>query len=95
MCNINLCVKHFALSPTSRTLFEDRIRMASLEKTQPSMGESLIIRYGKEIVINLFDVKQVQLMESLGRDRKYGIGPVDGYGGLVGRVCNRHQKIFN
>ena len=55
----------------------------------------LIIIHGKEIVINLFDVKQVQLMEYLGRDRKYGIGPVDGYGGVGGRVCNRHQKIFN
>ena len=69
--------------------------MASLEKTRTRRGKSLIIRYGKEIVINLFDVKQVQLMESLGRDRKYGIGPVDGYGGVGGRVCNRHQKIFN
>ena len=69
--------------------------MASLEKTRPSRGKLLIIIHGKEIVINLFDVKQVQLMESLGRDRKYGIGLVDGYGGVGGRVCNRHQKIFN
>ena len=55
----------------------------------------LRIRYGKERVRNLFDVKVVQFMEALGRDQKYGVWPASGYGALGGRVCNRHQNIFN
>ena len=84
--------------PTSRTLVEDREMIASLEKILPSKGEgggALIIRSGKEIVRIIFGVKVVELMKSLGRDHKYGIGPVDGYGAVGGRVCDQHQKIFN
>ena len=55
----------------------------------------IIIRTGKERVRNLFDVKVVQLIEDLGWDQKYEIGPVGGYEALGGRMCNRHQKIFN
>ena len=55
----------------------------------------LMIRSGKGKVRNMFDVKVVHLMESFGRDRKYGIGPIGGYGAVGGRVCNRNQNIFN
>ena len=41
----------------------------------------------------MFDVKLFHLMEYL--DHKYGIGTVGGYGAVGGRVCDRHQKIFN
>ena len=30
-----------------------------------------------------------------GWDRKYGIRPVGGYWAVGGRVCNRHQNIFD
>ena len=43
----------------------------------------------------MFGVKVVKLIETLGQERRYGIGPVGGYGAVGGRVCNRHQKIFN
>ena len=55
----------------------------------------LIIRDGKERVINLFGVKVVQLMEASGRDQKYGIGTFGSYGAMGGTVCDRHQNIFN
>ena len=55
----------------------------------------LIIITGKVIVINLFDAKVVRLVEALGRDRKYGIVLVGGYGAMGGRVFKWHQKIFN
>ena len=43
----------------------------------------------------MFDVKVVHFMEDLGQDRKYGIGTIGGYGTVGGRVCDRHQTIFN
>ena len=43
----------------------------------------------------MFGVKVLQLTEASGRDRKYGIGSVGGYGAVGGRVCDWHQKIFN
>ena len=43
----------------------------------------------------MFDVKVVQLMENSGWDQKYGIGLVGSYGDVGGRVCDRHQNIFN
>ena len=92
---VNLCVKHFALFPTSLTLVEDREMIVSLEKMLPSRGGALIIRSGKERVRNIFCVKVVQLMESLGREYKYGIGTFVIYGAVGGRVCDQHQKIFN
>ena len=46
----------------------------------------LTIRSGKERVRNLFYVNVVQLMEALGRDRKYGIGPFGSYGAVGGKV---------
>ena len=55
----------------------------------------LIIITGEGRVINMFDVKVVRLVEALGRDRKYGIGLVGGYGAMGGRVFKWHQKIFN
>ena len=80
---------------TGQTLVEDREVIALLEKSEPIRGEKLIIRTGKERVRNMFDVKVVQLMEFLGRDRKYGIGLVGSFGSVGGRVCDRHQKVFN
>ena len=59
------------------------------------MGGTLIIRFGKEKIRNLFDIKVVQFMEASGQDRKYGIGTVGGYRALGGRVCDRHQNILN
>ena len=38
VCNVNLCVKQFALFKTSRTLVEDREMIASLDKSQMSRG---------------------------------------------------------
>ena len=55
----------------------------------------LITRTGKGIFRDMFDVAAVRLTEASGRDRKYGIGPFGGYGAVGGRVCDRHQKIFN
>ena len=52
-------------------------------------------RYVKEIDRNMFDGEVVLLMEALGQDWKYGKGTVSGYESMGGRVCNRHQKIFN
>ena len=43
----------------------------------------------------MFDVKVVRLWEASGRDWKYGIGPDGRYGAVGGRVCDRHQNIFN
>ena len=43
----------------------------------------------------MFNVKLVQLMEALGRERKHGVGPVGSYGATGGRICDHHQKIFN
>ena len=53
------------------------------------------IRARKERLVNMFDVKVVQLMEASGRDQKYEIGPVGGYETVSGRVCNCRQNIFN
>ena len=47
---------------------------------------TLIIRTGKERDRNLFGVKVVWLTDSLGRDQKYGIGPVGGYGAVGDRL---------
>ena len=55
----------------------------------------LIIRTRKERVRNVFDVKVVKFMEASGQDHKYVIGSVGGDGAVGGRVCNRHQNIFN
>ena len=66
----------------------------SLEKSRPIRVEKNNIRSGKERVKNLFDVKVVQLMEDLGQNQKYGIGPIGGYVAGCGRVCNWHQNIF-
>ena len=63
--------------------------ISSLEESQTGRVKTLIIRTGKEIVRNMFDVNVVKLMEDSGRDRKYGIGPVIGYGAMGGRVCDR------
>ena len=71
--------------------------MESLEKSLLSRGGggALIIRAGRERVRNMFDVKVVELIEASGRECKYGIGTVICYGFVGGRVCKRHQKIFN
>ena len=34
----------------------------------------------------MFDVKLVRLVKALGVDRKYGVGPVGGYGEVNGKV---------
>ena len=68
--------------------------IASPEKSLPRRGKMLIIITGKGIFRNIFDVAVVRLIEALGRDRKYGIGAVGGYGSVGDRVCNRHQKYL-
>ena len=55
----------------------------------------LIIIIGKGVVINILYVKVVRFMETLVRDRKYGVAPVGGYESMGDRAYNRHQKIFN
>ena len=60
--------------------------IALLEKIWPSRGKMLIIITGKGRVRNLFDVKVVWLIETLGQDLKYGIGPVGGHVVVSGRV---------
>ena len=86
LCNINMFVKHFALFHTSRTLVEYREMIASLDISSSIRGRMIITRYGKEIFRNLCYVKVVQLIETSGRDQKYDIGTVDGYGDVDGRV---------
>ena len=54
----------------------------------------LIFRTGKERIKNMFDVKTVQLKYTSGRNCKYGIGTVNSYGDMGGRVCDRYHKIF-
>ena len=62
MRNLNLCVKHFVNFNTSQKLVEDREMITSLEKSQLSRWETLIIRASKEKVRNIFDFNVVQLM---------------------------------
>ena len=69
--------------------------IVSLEKIHLRKGGVLIIRTGKEKVRNMFGVKVLRLEEASGWDQKYGIRPVGVYVAVVGRVCNRHQNIFN
>ena len=87
-----MCDKHFALFHTSRGPVECREMIASLEKRQPSRGKTLIIRSGKKRIRKMFDVNVVQFMEDFGRDQKYGIATVGGYGAVCDRVCDRHQR---
>ena len=64
LCNVNLCVKHFAIFHKGQTLVEEKEVIASLEKICRSWGTTLIIRPGKERVRNMFIVKAVKFMKA-------------------------------
>ena len=95
MCNLNLCLKHFALFHTSRTFFEGKEMIASLKKSRLSRGETIIIRTKKGRSINLFYVSILRLTEASWQDRNYEIVPVGDYGDVGGKMCDLHQKIPN
>ena len=86
LCNKNLCVKHFTLFQTSRTLVEYREMITSLKKSQTIREKKMLTINGKERVRNMFDVKLVQLIEASGWDWNYGIGPIGGYGAVGGSI---------
>ena len=55
--------------------------------------KTIISRDRKEIFKDIFDVKVVQLMEAYVWGRKYGIGPVGGYGAMGSRVLSVNFNI--
>ena len=104
MHNVNLFVKHISLFHMSRTLVEDKHKIASFEKDLPNKGKyannqnwkGKNKKYGQRYFWccdNAFDGSSCG-DTAAGQDWNYGIGTVGSYGTVGRKVCDWHQKIL-